>query len=222
MTTPGKEGRFEGFDVLTQTGHWDPVTEGVVRRRLASPGPPRFFTAAETEIARSLLDRLLGQDVEPRIDVLADIDSRLAGEVTDGWHFADMPHDGPAWRKTLSHVDADAQARFDAPFAQLSHTQQAAIVQAVQDRIGADWHGLSARHVWSLWTRYACAAFYAHPWAWNEIGFGGPAYPRGYKNIGVNRREPWERPERDAHDPVPWADRVEAARRAQLEAFGRQ
>ena len=51
--------------------------------------------------------------------------------------------------------------------------------------------------------RYACTAFYSHPWAWNEIGFGGPAYPRGYKNIGLDRREPWEGPEVGAHDPKP-------------------
>ena len=61
--------------------------------------------------------------------------------------------------------------------------------------------------------RYACAAFYSHPWAWNEIGFGGPAYPRGYKNLGFDRREPWEVAERDADDPVPWAERTEAALR---------
>jgi hypothetical protein len=70
--------------------------------------------------------------------------------------------------------------------------------------------------VWSLWTRYACTAFYAHPYAWNEIGFGGPAYPRGYKNLGIDRREPWERPERDARDPVAWADKVERARKAHI------
>ena len=46
--------------------------------------------------------------------------------------------------------------------------------------------------MWSLWTRYACTAFYSHPWAWNEIGFPGPAYPRGYKNPGVDAREPFE------------------------------
>ena len=56
-----------------------------------------------------------------------------------------------------------------------------------------------------LWMRYACTAFYSHPSAWNEIGFGGPAYPRGYKNIGLGRREPWEVAEVDADDPVPWA-----------------
>ena len=62
----------------------------------------------------------------------------------------------------------------------------------VQDLGGKDWHGLNAAHVWSLWTRYACTAFYAHPSAWNEIGFPGPAYPRGYKHAGVDAREPFE------------------------------
>ena len=41
-----------------------------------------------------------------------------------------------------------------------------------------------------------CTAFYSHPAAWNEIGFAGPAYPRGYKNLGVDRREPFEVPTR--------------------------
>jgi hypothetical protein len=61
--------------------------------------------------------------------------------------------------------------------------------------------------------RYACAAFYSHPWAWNEIGFGGPAYPRGYENIGLDKREHWEVPEVNARDPEPWSHRVERARR---------
>jgi len=80
-------------------------------------------------------------------------------------------------------------------------------------RTGDRWHHLPAARVWSLWMRYACAAFYSHPWAWNEIGFGGPAYPRGYANLGLDAREHWEVREVDARDPVPWAERVEAARR---------
>jgi hypothetical protein len=35
-------------------------------------------------------------------------------------------------------------------------------------------------------------AYYAHPLAWNEIGFGGPASPRGYVRMGLDRRDPWE------------------------------
>jgi len=220
VTTPGGQGRFDGYDVLAQRNHWDEVTQGVVLRRLGPPAPLRFFTEPEGALARCLLDRLLGQDDEPRIDVLADIDSRLALEVTDGWHYADLPHDAQAWRDTLSFLDADAQDRFGAGFAVLTCEQQAALVQQVQDRIGGGWHGLPARQVWSLWTRYGCAAFYAHPWAWNEIGFGGPAYPRGYKNIGLDKREPYEKAERDAHDPVPWSERTEQARRKHLDLLG--
>jgi hypothetical protein len=36
------------------------------------------------------------------------------------------------------------------------------------------------------------SAYYAHPTAWNEIGFGGPASPRGYVRMGLDRRDPWE------------------------------
>jgi hypothetical protein len=35
-------------------------------------------------------------------------------------------------------------------------------------------------------------AYYAHPVAWNEIGFGGPASPRGYVRMDFDRRDPWE------------------------------
>jgi hypothetical protein len=63
------------------------------------------------------------------------------------------------------------------------------------------------------WPRTRPTAFYAHPWAWNEIGFGGPAYPRGYKNIDLNGLEPWEAREARPRDPEAWARRVERARR---------
>jgi hypothetical protein len=41
--------------------------------------------------------------------------------------------------------------------------------------------------------------YYAHPEAWNEIGFGGPASPRGYARLGMDRRDPWEAEEVNAH-----------------------
>jgi hypothetical protein len=34
--------------------------------------------------------------------------------------------------------------------------------------------------------------YYAHPWAWDEIGYGGPAYPRGYMRLENGEPEPWE------------------------------
>jgi len=208
-TTPGGDVRFPGYDVLGQAPGWDAVTAGVVLRRLGPPPPRRFFTVDEEATARPLLDRLLAQDGEPRIPVFEMIDARLAEGETDGWRFADMPEDGDAWKQSLAHLDDDAAKAAGCRFHELRRSAQDGILESV--RTGDDWHGLPAPRVWSLWTRYACAAFYSHPWAWNEIGFGGPAYPRGYKALGLDHRENWERQEADARDPVPWAQRVERA-----------
>ncbi len=57
-------------------------------------------------------------------------------------------------------------------------------------------------HAWSVVMRAILAAFYSHPWAWNEIGFGGPAYPRGYMRLGVGQKEPWEVEDAFSLDPV--------------------
>jgi hypothetical protein len=50
------------------------------------------------------------------------------------------------------------------------------------------------RHV----LRQIVEIYYAHPAAWSEIGFGGPASPRGYVRLAANRRDPWEGADRIA------------------------
>jgi hypothetical protein len=217
--TPQNQGRFPGYDVLDEVHRWDDVTAGVVLARLAPIADLSFFTMTENATMSALCDLLLGQDSEPRVPVVALIDARLAAGETDGWHYDDLPEDSQAWRETLGFLDDDATVRHAQPFTRLPRERQALLVQEVQDLAndGERWHGYPASQVWSLWTRYSSTAFYSHPWAWNEIGFGGPAYPRGYKNRAVDGREGWEVADHDDADPVPFADRVERARRAHAE-----
>ena len=222
--TPQRRGRFPGFDVLDEVHRWDDVTAGVVLARLAASAGPSFFSPAETGCGTALMDLLLAQDDDPKVPVLALIDARLAADETDGWHYDDMPGDREAWRHSLAALDEDADVLAGRPFARLDPQQQAALVQHIQG-LGADgmqWHGMQAAHVWSLWTRYACAAYYSHPWAWNEIGFPGPAYPRGYKSTGLDAREPFEVPDTFDRDPVPFAERVERARARHARVIGRE
>jgi Gluconate 2-dehydrogenase subunit 3 len=208
---PGGHARYPGYDVLGQAPTWDPVTKGVVLRRLGPTPPVRFFTVQEEAVARPMLDRLLAQDEEPRIPVFEQIDARLAEQETDGWHYEDLPPDGEAWRASLAALSSDARERFGRGFAELGERQQKDLLEAV--RTAKQWHGLPAGRVWNLWIRYAVTAFYSHPWSWNEIGFGGPAYPRGYKNIDLDGLEPWEHQEAEPIDAEAWARRLEQARR---------
>jgi hypothetical protein len=205
-TTPGQDrSRFDGFDALSQADAWDPVTAGVVLGRLGPRPPLRFFSPDQEAVARPMLDLLLDQQAEPRVPVFEMIDQRLAELTTDGWHYADMPPDPDAWADSLAALDHDASSRHGCGFALCEPLAQTALMQSIVDLGSGDWHDMSASRVWSLWTRYACSAFYSHPWTWNEIGWAGPAYPRGYKNPGINSLEPFE--VADSHPVDPTQDR---------------
>lgn len=202
---PAVRPRFDRFPTLDSAAHWrdwDPATAGAVLPRLGPPQTVRYLTAEEQSIAAALCDRLLDLDDDCPIPVVAMIDARLAEQETDGWRYQDMPEDGQAWRLSLAGLKADAAHRFQLPFTQLAPEQRDTLIRAVQDLGSTPWHEMPAVHVWSLWTRYACTAFYSHPYAWDEIGFPGPAYPRGYKNIGVDAREGFEVPDARPVDPV--------------------
>ena len=216
--------RFPGFDVTTQSDRWDDATRTTVMARMDPPAAPRFFTQTEQRAAGALFDQLLYQPDEPRIPVMNLVDARLADNETDGWHYETMRPDDQAWRDTLAALDADSTERHGHTFAECAWEEQKTLLHSIQDLGSEPWHGMTASHVWSLWTRYGCTAFYAHPLAWNEIGFDGPAYPRGYKNMGVDRLEGIEvhdarpaddplRPNADATSQVPDASRLSSAGR---------
>ncbi|HKU12716.1 MAG TPA: gluconate 2-dehydrogenase subunit 3 family protein [Sinomonas sp.] len=195
--------RYPGFSSVDESDHWDQATQGAVLVRLGLPPDIRFFTPREEAVVRALFDQLLDQHSDPRVPVVNMVDSRLAEAETDGWRYADLPEDGQAWRETLAALDQDAVERHGQGFPEVTLDQQASLLRAVQDLGSKKWHGMTAARVWSLWTRYACTAFYSHPWAWDEIGFPGPAYPRGYKNLGLDRLEPFEvRDARPDQDPA--------------------
>lgn len=203
-------GRYPGFDGLNQAPHWDQVTKDLIEARVrTSPPAVTFFSATERGCAHALLNDLTGQDRDDApVPVTPMVEARLAAGETDGWRYDDMPEDGQAWRESLRFLDEDSRAACSCELARASVEDQRAVIQSVQDLGVKDWHGLNAAHVWSLWTRYACTAFYAHPSAWNEIGFPGPAYPRGYKNPGTDAREPYEVADtRPSADPLGGKDR---------------
>ena len=51
---------------------------------------------------------------------------------------------------------------------------------------------MNIKRFWAMLVSDCCAVYYAHPYAWDEIGFGGPAYPRGYIRLESGEAEPWE------------------------------
>ena len=54
------------------------------------------------------------------------------------------------------------------------------------------WSQMNIERFWTMLVADCCSVYYAHPYAWDEIGFGGPAYPRGYMRLEEGEPEPWE------------------------------
>ena len=54
------------------------------------------------------------------------------------------------------------------------------------------WSQMNIKRFWTMLVADCCSVYYAHPHAWDEIGFGGPAYPRGYMRLEEGEPEPWE------------------------------
>jgi hypothetical protein len=205
-TTPQMHGRFPDYDVLARADDWDPVTRELVLARASAVPPIRFFTAAEVVCLRPFLDVVLAQDREPRIPVLEMVDQKLHDGRLDGFRYADMPDDRDTWRLVARGLDERAGALGAASYAAAGDEAQYAIADDLSRGAlrGGAWAQLNVKRAWSVVMRGALAAFYSHPWAWNEIGFGGPAYPRGYmrRAIGDAGREPYESPPAFELDPV--------------------
>lgn len=202
--TPQMHGRYPDFNVLDEVGHWDEATRKVVLDRIEHVPEIRFFTTDEAATLGAFLDLLLAQDGEPRIPVLNMVDAKLFAGELDGFRYADMPDDRETWRRVAAGLDAAAVQHGSIEFAGASRDIQGRVVEAFADGKlhGRVWDELPPSRAWKVVTRGALSAFYSHPWAWNEIGFGGPAYPRGYARLGVGQRESWEGQEALETDPV--------------------
>jgi hypothetical protein len=193
-TTPQMHGRFPDFDVMADREHWDPVTRQLLVDRVEHPPDCRFFDEAEQRTLGAFLDVLLAQDAEPRIPVLRMVDAKLFEGRLDGYRYEDMPADDETWKRVARHLDGFAGLNADA--------QHELVGRFASGEL--DWEDLNVKRAWSVVTRGAVSEFYSHPWAFNEIGFRGPAYPRGYmrRNMGPTGVDPDEPEEAFGLDPV--------------------
>jgi len=192
--------RYPGYDVLKKrnTVSWNDQTRTVIDRRLAiDPNQHLFFNDKEWATMRAICDRVIPQPAgrASPAPIAAMIDEKLHSGCGDGYRDARLPPMREAWRRALDAIDREAKERHRRRFHELEEPLQDDLLAAIQkDDVGeSHWHGLPATLFFSKRLLHdIVSAYYAHPHAWNEIGFGGPASPRGYVRMNFDRRDPWE------------------------------
>jgi len=190
--------RYPDANILAQRGYWDDATREVVLDRVYNVPPFVFFSEEECRTLIALCDRVLPQTHRPsdrRVPIAPWIDQRCQNGVIDGFRFDDMPANEVAWRWGLEGLDQTSTALFGRGFIDLAAEQQDDVLRSIRDGSppGEVWTRMPAKRWWIfIAVRQIAGVYYAHPFAWDEIGFGGPAYPRGYASLNFGAPEPWE------------------------------
>jgi hypothetical protein len=199
LTQPGY---YPGFSTLAQKKHWDEATQGVVAGRTQEAAPLRFFSQEEAALLNAVIDRILPQDDRAErfvVPILPVIDDRLHKNALNGFRYDDMPPDQEAYRLAIQAIHEMASERFGQSFIDLSVHRQELILKSIHDSKpdpeNPVWRKMPVHRFWALLLEDCVTAYYSHPWAWDEIGFGGPAYPRGYMRLENGLPEPWEKDE---------------------------
>jgi hypothetical protein len=192
-------GYYPGFHTLDQQNYWDAATRKVVLDRVKNIPSIHFFTHDEAMTMQAVVDRILPQEdrvADTRIPILPFLDERLHLNRIEGYRYEDMPSDQEAYRIAIRAIDTMSHELYNKPFQILRTLEQETILQSLHDAkpqaAQALWQQMNIKRFWSMLVSDCCAIYYAHPFAWDEVGFGGPAYPRGYMRLEGGEAEPWE------------------------------
>jgi hypothetical protein len=191
--------RYPGYDVLSkrQTPSWNDQTRQVIDERLSiDPDHHAFFDDAEWRALRAICDRIVPQQPgTPAVPVAAMVDQKMHEDADEGFENVCLGEMRKAWRRGLAAIDAEARAAGNRSFADLADADQDALLRRVQkgETQDAAWASLPpALFFRERLLHDIVGAYYAYPSSWSEIGFGGPASPRGYVRMNFDRRDPWE------------------------------
>jgi hypothetical protein len=170
------ESRYPGFDVMVLKDEWDEHTRHVIDQRMRPPAAPRFFTVGEAGALRAACARLLAETDGWLLDkVVEHIDSRLAGGSGEGYRPEEQPPEAAFWRAGVG--------RLGEGFAGAPPEQQDQRLKALQQEDPPFFKAL---------LKEAMTGYCSLPPVWSFMGYGGPAFPRGYVRIELGLTDPWE------------------------------
>jgi hypothetical protein len=189
---------YPGYDVLAKREglSWNDATRQVINERLAVVNAPKYFNTDEWQTLEALCRRIMPQPHgRPEVPLAAYIDRDMLDHGDSGTRIEPMPYDGEAWKSALAALDAESLLAHHVRFRDLHADAADALLILMQkgDLTNPAWARVPPQLFFAKRVLVDIpAAYYAHPTSWSEMGFGGPASPRGYVRMDANRHDAWE------------------------------
>ncbi|MBN3527219.1 gluconate 2-dehydrogenase subunit 3 family protein [Paenibacillus apiarius] len=191
-----KKSHYPSFDVMKERDEWDSHTQIIVTERLREE--TTWQALQELELATlGAVCRLLVADERDNVIsyILMHFDQIITSKIGEGQRKAGVPEEKTLIREGLQQLDNKARNEHGAPFDQLKGAQQSEILERLSEgklQLSPEWTALKQKGLFKKLLGTAIDAYCSHPDIWSEIGYAGPAYPRGYVRGDIGQLDPWE------------------------------
>ncbi|GIP40290.1 hypothetical protein J31TS4_35700 [Paenibacillus sp. J31TS4] len=191
-----KQTIYPDYNVMNSKDEWDVHTRQIVENRLVPVEDYSYFGWPEIETLRAVCSLLVDDSrTEIIAEVLRHFDSKMTEAKGEGQRKAGVPKEALLVRKGLQALDQSAMDRFQLPFHQLTEAgRRQLLTELAEGRLPAQglWTAVPQKELFQKLLMLTLESYYSHPAVWSEIGYGGPAYPRGYVRADIGHLDPWE------------------------------
>jgi len=190
-----KKTLYPNYDVMSLQEEWDAHTREVVKKRL---GPFQFTLLSpwEQEMLKVIAGHMAYEERGEILEWVAfHVDDSLVKPYGEAQRQPGTPPQKLLIRNGLKALDLWAKKRYAKVFLELEGKEQLAILCSLQqghlEEIKS-WDSSLQKELFKKLLGLVVEAYYSHPVIWSEIGYGGPAYPRGYVRVELGLLDPWE------------------------------
>ncbi len=189
------KGLYPKYDVLALQDEWDGHTRDIVNQRL---GPFQFTLLSqwEQEMIKAIAGHLAYDDRDEILTwIAAHLDQKLNQPFGESQRKPKTPPQKVLILDGLKALDHWAKASYYKAFLHSKTEQQFQLLSSLQLGTLAEekgWDTALQKALFKKLLSLVIEAYYSHPWVWSEIGYGGPAYPRGYVRVELGLTDPWE------------------------------
>lgn len=189
---------YSNFNVMNEEEHWDPHTKKIVSKRLDTQTfyPLQYLTEQQSKTLTELCAILLGDNRQPIIAfVIHHFDSTLKASIGESQRKIGVPKQATLICDGIDLLDRECIQQYGNPFDGLEEDMKNKVVSDLMGErisLNSEQINIPVKDFVQKISSEATSAYYSHPTIWSEIGYAGPAYPRGYVRSELGLTDPWE------------------------------
>ncbi|MGG1516986.1 gluconate 2-dehydrogenase subunit 3 family protein [Paenibacillus oryzisoli] len=187
---------YPSFNVMDEEDEWDDHTQFIVNNRISASPLHQTLSDHEADML-SVICAILMNDNKPAVIryVLHHIDHTLQSSPGEGQRKVGVPEEKTLIRQGLNSMDQCARDLNATSFLKLSPEDQRKLIEAISMGTATPhtaWENVPQQPFFQKLMNMTIESYCSHPEVWSEIGYAGPAYPRGYVRTQIGILDPWE------------------------------